>query len=270
MPQDEQIQELTEKLKKAESEILRLQTLLRAHGISYEAVETSQSASPSFQEDYSGLYRKDFSLEELDCFIRLFHGRTDVYARRFQSRKTGRSGYSPDCSNFWRYGVCPKRDQARIRCVDCPNKAFVKLTRNVYRLHLLGLREDASDVIGIYPMLLDETCWFLVFDFDDHDPKNTMSDNANPDEKWMREVNALRQTCRDNGIEPLVERSRSGKGAHVWFFFSEAVPAEAARNFGAALLTKGAETVNETTFKTYDRMLPLQDHILNIPVPNTP
>lgn len=258
MTQEEQITELRSSLQDAQMEIRRLQELLRANGIPYEAPKVQV---PEATEDYSALYRDNFTLEELDRFIMLFRGRTDVYARRFQSRKTGRSGYSPECSNFWRYGVCPKRDHTKIRCIECPNKAFVQLTRSVYRKHLLGLQPDASDVIGVYPMLLDETCYFLVFDFDNHSPKNELPDNANADERWMQEVNSLRAVCRDNGIEPLVERSRSGKGAHVWFFFSEAVPARTARAFGAALLTKGAETVNETTFKTYDRMLPLQDHI---------
>ncbi len=154
MTQEEQITELRSSLQKTESEIQRLQGILRTNGISYEPEEAPESEA---EKDYSALYRDDFTLEELDRFIMLFLGRTDVYAKRFQSKKTGRSGYSPACSNFWRYGICPKRDHVKIKCIECQNKAFIPLTRSIYRKHLLGLQEDASDVIGIYPMLTDET-----------------------------------------------------------------------------------------------------------------
>lgn len=127
--------------------------------------------------------------------------------------------------------------------------------------HLTGAREDCSDVIGVYPMLPDETCNFLVFDFDNHDDTTNGDDYANTDELWREEVNALREICRIYGVDILTERSRSGKGAHIWMFFQEPVPARTARLFGTALLTKGAESVNQKSFRTYDRMLPAQDHM---------
>ena len=86
-----------------------------------------------------------------------------------------------------------------------------------------------------------------------------MNDGANIDNYWMEEVDTLRTICVSQGIHPLVEQSRSGKGAHVWIFFSEAIPASLARRFGSALLTKGAETINLKNFKSYDKMLPAQD-----------
>src|SRR5699024_7625773 len=84
---------------------------------------------------------------------------------------------------------------------------------------------------------------------------------ANTDELWMEEVNALHEICMIYGVDILTERSRSGKGAHIWMFFQEPVPARTARLFGTALLTKGAESVNQKSFRTYDRMLPAQDHM---------
>ena len=121
------------------------------------------------------------------------------------------------------------------------------------------MEEDCSDVIGVYPLLPDETCNFLVFDFDNHDDNTNGDDFANADERWREEVNALREICRINEVDILTERSRSGKGAHIWIFFQEPVQARIARLFGTALLTKGAESVNQKTFRTYDRMLPTQD-----------
>ena len=110
-------------------------------------------------------------------------------------------------------------------------------------------------------MFTDETCNFLVFDFDNHDEKTNGDDFANTDEEWIEEVNAMRSICKNNDIQTLVERSRSGKGAHIWLFFEEPIPASIARKFGTALLTKGAESVNQKNFKSYDRMLPAQDHM---------
>jgi len=129
--------------------------------------------------------------------------------------------------------------------------------------HLTGLNEDCTDVIGLYPMFPDETCNFLVFDFDNHDTTNQTNEieGANIDDEWIDEVNAMREICEENLVDVLVERSRSGKGAHIWIFFEEPILALVARSFGTSLLTKGAESVNLKNFKSYDRMLPAQDHM---------
>ena len=91
-----------------------------------------------------------------------------------------------------------------------------------------------------------------------HD-KDAGNDFANIDESWKEEVDAMREICQLNGIDPLIERSRSGKGAHIWIFFDKPISAILARNFGNALLDKGAEQVNLKSFKYYDRMIPAQD-----------
>ena len=125
--------------------------------------------------------------------------------------------------------------------------------------HLAGYKEDGTDVIGVYPLLPDGTCRFLVFDFDNHEKGAETTDYANQTEEWHKEVDALRLMCEKNGIIPLVERSRSGRGAHVWIFFKRPVPAALARNFGFLLLDRGQASINMKSFQYYDRMYPSQD-----------
>jgi hypothetical protein len=101
---------------------------------------------------------------KIALFRTLFRGRDDVYPRRFESRKTGKSGYAPACANEWVQGICEK---PRIKCAVCSHRRFLPVTDDVIRWHLSG--RDASDqpfVAGVYPMLLDETCYFLAVDFD--------------------------------------------------------------------------------------------------------
>ncbi|WP_296879637.1 DEAD/DEAH box helicase family protein, partial [Thomasclavelia sp.] len=188
-------------------------------------------------------------------FYSIFKGRKDVYSKRAgKANKTGYVGYYPQCNNFWKAGICAKRSSQRIKCQDCSNQDYKELNGYDLMNHLLGKKEDCSDVIGIYPILKDETCHFLVFDFDNHD------DNYSED-NYLEEVNALKTICKENQINILVERSRSGKGIHIWLFFEKAIKASIARKFGSLLITKAADVVNMKTFKTYDRMIPAQDHI---------
>ena len=83
----------------------------------------------------------------------------------------------------------------------------------IYWLIYIGKSHNGSDVIGVYPLLKDGTCRFLVFDFDNHEKTAEKKDFANTDEAWMEEVEAMRMICGLNGIDPLVERSRSGCGS---------------------------------------------------------
>ena len=98
----------------------------------------------------------------------------------------------------------------------------------------------------------DSTCKFLVFDFDDHDGSHVA---------WQEEARLLREICQSQGIDTALERSRSGKGAHVWIFFDEPLEARLVRRFGAALLDRGAEKVHQRDFNTFDRMMPNQDEM---------
>jgi superfamily II DNA or RNA helicase/very-short-patch-repair endonuclease len=180
---------------------------------------------------------------KIKLFRSLFRGREDVYPRRFESRKTGKSGYAPACANEWVRGVCEK---PQIKCADCPNRRFFQITDEVIGWHLSG-RDDRGlvFVIGVYAMLLDETCFFLAVDFDDED--------------WQRDAGAFLDTCRRLDVPAVLERSRSGHGGHVWFFFEEAIPATMARKLGSHILTEAMEARPEIGFDSYDRLFPNQD-----------
>ncbi len=233
-------------------EISRLHLLLDQAGISYDR--------PPVQDEPQDMVEPvPITEEHARLLYSVFKGRKDVYSKR-GLRKDGSSSYYPQCDNFWKYGLCAKRDGKKMKCADCPNRQWSPLTRRVLMSHLRGDKPDGTDVIGVYPLLPDETCNFLVFDFDNHDSDLAeANDGANDGPDWIEEVNALRAICIQQGLSPLVERSRSGKGAHLWLIFNETIPASLARRFGSALLTKGAETINLKSFKSYDRMLPAQD-----------
>ena len=193
-------------------------------------------------------------------FYSRFWGRQDVYAKRNEKKDTGEASYFTQCHNFWKE-ACPKKHGQKINCKDCQYQSYKQLTKDDILAHLRGWSYNASDVIGVYPLLTDGTCRFLVYDFDNHEKGAEKKDFANGDDTWIEEVEAMRKICVLNGIDPLVERSRSGRGAHIWIFFDKPIPATLVRKFGAALLDKGAEQVNLKSFKYYDRMLPAQDVI---------
>ena len=252
-----------------EKEIEYLHGLLDNAGISYkQEAKESEDLSPdrnlAFEENQgSRILPVAITKQHIQYYYHLFKGRSDVYSKRSgkANKKTGKHGYYTQCWNFWKEGICPKKNNPQFNCGECQNQRYKQLTGQVLYEHLIGAKEDASDVIGLYPMFPDETINFLVFDFDCHDEKVGGDDGANPDSEWMTEVNAFRKICEINAVPVLVERSRSGKGAHIWIFFEKPVPAVIARRFGTALLTKGAESVNMKSFRYYDRMLPAQDHL---------
>lgn len=186
-------------------------------------------------------------------YFAMFWGRQDVFAKRGKN-----GGYFPQCINRWN-NLCPKQRGEKIFCDECENKQWTPLELWRIKEHLKGAKEDGTDVIGVYPLLPDGTCRFIVFDFDNHEKGAEATDFANVDNEWYDEVNALRRICEQNGITPLVERSRSGRGAHVWIFFKRPIAASIARNFGFLLLDKGAASINMKSFRYYDRMYPAQD-----------
>jgi hypothetical protein len=170
----------------------------------------------------AGVNQRSPAKAKIALFRSLFRGREDVYPRRFESRRTGRAGYSPACGNEWVQGICEK---PRIKCSECPHQRFLPVTDDVIRWHLCGQDDNGRDfVMGVYPMLLDETCFFLAVDFD----KAT----------WLDDAAAFLETCHQMNLPAVLERSRSGNGGHIWFFFNEAIPATLARKLGAHILTK--------------------------------
>ena len=180
--------------------------------------------------------------QKIELFKSLFIGREDVYAKRFYNMNSGKSGYVPACTNEWVRGVCDKK---QYKCVDCPNKGFIAVNNRVIFNHLKGDDAYCRDVIGTYVMLPDETTRFLAIDFDE--------------EGWQEDVTAVRSICHQYDISVAVERSRSGDGAHAWFFFEEPIAAITARKLGSAILTKAMDERHEIKFSSNDRMFPNQD-----------
>ena len=175
--------------------------------------------------------------DKIALFRSLFHGREDVYPRRWENARKDRAGYAPVCTNEWRPGVCHK---PQVRCGGCPNQAFVPVTDEAIEGHLRGRR-----TLGVYPMLADDTCRFLAADFDK--------------ETWRRDAGAYLDACRSKNVPAALERSRSGNGAHVWIFFDGPVPASLARRLGTHILTEAMERNPDLGFRSYDRFFPSQD-----------
>ncbi len=236
-----------------------LKDKLKKENIPYDEVNPFEETIDSV-EDYDPdqgerIVNPPFITEEMAThFFSMFWGREDVYAKRGKN-----GGYFPQCDNRWDVRICPKQKGEKVFCDECENTKWTKLDVKKILAHLLGYKEDGSDVIGIYPLLPNGMCRFIVFDFDNHEKGAEATDFANTDNEWHKEVDALRKMCEINGIKPLVERSRSGKGAHVWIFFKKAIPASLARNFGFLLLDKGSASINLKSFHYYDRMYPSQD-----------
>ena len=181
--------------------------------------------------------------DKVALFRSLFRGRDDVYPRRFESRRTGKSGYQPVCANEWVRGVCEK---PRIKCADCPHRRVVPVTDEVISWHLTGKdAEGLPFVAGVYPLLLDDTCHFLAIDFDKAG--------------WQDDALAFLGTCRQFDTPVALERSRSGRGGHAWIFFEWAIPAALARRLGSFLLTETMERRPDIGLDSYDRLFPNQD-----------
>jgi hypothetical protein len=187
--------------------------------------------------------QRSSSEAKIALFRSLFRGRDDVYPRRFESRRTGRAGYAPACANEWVRGVCEK---PRIKCAECPSRRFLPVTDDVIRWHLSGADAQGQFfVAGVYPLLQDETCFFLAVDFDKA--------------SWRDDAVAFLETCHHLDLPAALERSRSGRGGHVWFFFDEAVPAALARRLGSHVLTETMERRPDIGLDSYDRLFPNQD-----------
>ena len=261
----ENISQLQKKLNDLQLENQILKNILDKAGLSYhkELSKLRQSGSKDAFDPEQGkriIHPQAITENMANQFFSMFWGRQDVYAKRSVNKETGKAAYYPQCNNFWT-NVCHKKIKDGINCKDCKNRSYKTITKKDILNHLQGNAYNASDVIGVYPLLSNGTCRFMVFDFDNHDKGADEKDFANSDDTWVEEVESMREICVLNGIEPLVERSRSGRGAHVWIFFDKPIAASFVRKFGFALLDKGAEQINLKSFKYYDRMLPAQDSL---------
>lgn len=229
-------EELLAELARLHAENVRLTALLPTTvptpGRSVPAVR--REPSPSGRNTSAPILSPD---QKVQLFRRLFRGRTDVYPLRWESRNSGKSGYAPACANEWRTGICEK---PRIRCADCGHRVLLPLEDRVIYAHLAG-----DHTVGLYPLMLDSTCYLLAVDFDE--------------DGWREDAMAFRQSCEGLGVPVSLEISRSGNGAHAWIFFSSAVTAREARRMGAAIISHTCARTRQLELSSYDRLFPNQD-----------
>jgi superfamily II DNA or RNA helicase len=215
-----------------QAENARLIALLEAQGVEWRPRSETVPADATVSEA-----SKISTAEKVSLFRRLFRGRTDVYPVRWESKASGKAGYAPACANEWKSGVCEK---PRIKCADCGNRELIPLGDSVVYDHLSGKR-----TIGVYPLLADDTCFFLTVDFDEAE--------------WKEDVRAYRQSCEELGVPVAVEISRSGNGAHAWVFFASNVAARDARRLGSAIISHTCTRTRQLKLESYDRLFPNQD-----------
>lgn len=222
---------MTDELAALRAENARLIALLEAQGIEWRLPQPITWVAR--EQESSRLS----TAEKVALFRRLFRGRTDVYPIRWESKTTGKAGYAPACANEWRAGVCEK---PRIKCGDCSNRLLIPLSDAVVYDHLAG-----GHTVGVYPLLEDDTCYFLAVDFDEAD--------------WRDDACAFLQSCGELGVPAALEISRSGQGAHAWVFFASRVPARDARRLGTAIISHTCARTRQLRLTSYDRLFPNQD-----------
>ena len=213
------------------AENARLVALLESHSIDWRPHQRTVMVAREPEAS------KFSAAQKVALFRRLFRGRTDAYPVRWESQTSGKSGYAPACANEWRANVC---DKPRIKCSDCSNRLLIPLSDAVIYDHLAG-----EHTIGIYPMLEDDSCYFLAVDFDESD--------------WRDDALAFLQSCEDLGVPAALEISRSGNGAHAWIFFSSRVSARDARRLGTSIISHTCARTRQLKLESYDRLFPNQD-----------
>ena len=236
---------LAQRIQELEKENARLKAILDKNGIEYKSFESKISKTNHVEA--TPVSTCQFTLhEKVFIFQSVFQGRDDVFAKRWYSSSTQKSGYQPVCKREWNREFCDKR---KYKCADCPNKQFAPLTYNDFFNHLAGKDVWGRDVIGLYPIRKDNTCCFLCTDFDDKSCEHG----------YKNDVLAFVNVCKTWNVPCYIERSRSGNGAHVWIFFDMPVTAFKARKLGNAILTEAMNSDVHLSFKSYDRFFPNQD-----------
>lgn len=183
--------------------------------------------------------------EKIRLFRALFQGRLDVYARRWENTKTGKCGYAPACEVEWVRGVCEK---PKVSCSTCEHRRFLPVTDQVVEMHLRGqdLRGKPF-VVGCYPLLTDDTVKFAAIDFDKL--------------SWRADTASVIDVLRELELPVARERSRSGRGAHLWFFFEQPVSARTVRDVLSFALSLTMERNPTMGLDSYDRIFPNQNRL---------
>ena len=215
----------------------RLRRLLAVHSIPIPQLAPENPPPAKGVKGVPPMGKEERARKRIALFRSLFRGREDVYARRWE-KDDGRHGYVPADVKDWK-AINKSRPEDRKKVAQTTRK-FLRVTDAVIENHLLG-----RETVGVYPLLTDETCWFLAADFD----KRT----------WEYDSLAFLETCRELSVPAVLERSRSGKGGHVWIFFDRALAAITARKLGCVLLTRTMERRHQVGFDSYDRFFPNQD-----------
>jgi len=174
----------------------------------------------------------------IEIFKSLFKGRDDVFAIRWE--KGNKNGYMP--AYFYDPYLYKAHKMKGGTFQNFSNKSYLQLSDKEISKHL-----DGVHLIGIYPLLLDNTSWFIVADFD----------KAN----WIEECKLFLETCHKNNIPAYLERSRSGKGGHVWIFFDKPFPAIRSRKIIITLLKESGLISDFDKTSSFDRLFPNQDFL---------
>lgn len=178
------------------------------------------------------------SSEKIEIYKNLFKGREDIFAVRWQKADGSASGYTPVCLNEWKQGFCNKLQKGR--CRDCKNKAYAQFDTQYAEQHLRGAK-----TYGIYPLLENNTSYFVAADFDD---KN-----------WKENAIDFIKACDKYNLFAYLERSRSGNGGHVWIFFKDGYPAYKSRTIALGILREAKIIDQFEKEDAFDRLFPNQD-----------
>jgi len=176
--------------------------------------------------------------EKINIYKNLFKGRTDIFAAHWEKADKSVSGYSPVCLNEWKKGICIKQNKGK--CKDCQNQKYPSLNEFYIEQHLRGRK-----TYGIYPLLDDNTSYFLAADFDG--------------KSWQVDAKNFMDECATISLPAYLERSRSGNGGHVWLFFEERFPACKSRKIVFEILKQIKIIDLFDKDDSFDRLFPNQD-----------
>ena len=222
--------EILKLIKVKELEIKKLQLEIDELKKQFNEITTNTSEDISSRED------------SVKIFMNYFKGRNDVYPYlSIDKNNPNIKYYIPACANEWKNGVCNKT--MGKKCKNCQYRENKPMSKETIYKHMYE-----NYPIGIYPLLENDTCFFLSLDFDDKDSKKDIKSD----------VLAFASVCDKYEVPIAIERSRSGNGIHIWMFFDTNIKAMTARKLGSLLLSKTME-ISNISISSFDRMFPNQD-----------